>query len=178
MLVSCVQTKCGIDPSYGITNITYLYHGQVFELNSDETVYSFLAYAASVNRPATIFVSVYYPVVQQNHASTSGGVPETEDEGAEDEEDGDEEEESEEDDDDDDEYCFEENDYDAEVDENHVLHIRGVDPDEEVIPETHPESPPITSYAGKNDYFAQPPLLPDVDEEPIVEEEDFSYVRS
>ncbi|KAJ9567802.1 hypothetical protein OSB04_003768 [Centaurea solstitialis] len=147
MLVSCVQSKRGIDPSYVITKISYLYHGQVFELNSDETVYSFLAYAASVNRPATIFVSVHYPVVQQNQGSTSGGVPETEDEGAEDEEDGNEEEESEEDDD---AYCS---------------------------TETQPESPPITSYAGRNDYFARPPLLPDVDEEPIVEEEHVSYAR-
>ncbi|KAJ9555951.1 hypothetical protein OSB04_010565 [Centaurea solstitialis] len=175
MLVSCVQSKCGIDPSYGITKISYLYHGQVIELNYDETVYSYLAYGASVNRPTTIFVSVHYPIVQQNQGSTSGGVPATEDEGAEGEEDGDEEEESEKDDD---AFCFEENDYDAEVDENHVLHLPGVDSNEEVVPETQPESPPITSYAGRNDYFARPPLLPDVDEEPIVEEEHVSYARS
>ncbi|KAJ9552391.1 hypothetical protein OSB04_016436, partial [Centaurea solstitialis] len=144
-----------------------------------QEVTNYLAFAASVNRPATIFVSVHYPVVQQNQGSTSAGVPEIEDEGAEDEEDGDEEEESEEDDD---AYCFEENDYDAEVDENHVLHLPGVDSDEEVVPETQPEtqpeSPPITSYAGRNDYFARPPLLPDVDEEPIMEEEHVSYARS
>ncbi|KAJ9545689.1 hypothetical protein OSB04_025396 [Centaurea solstitialis] len=179
VLLSCVQSKCGIDPSYGITKLSYLYNGQVFELNSDQTVYSYLAFAASVNRPATIFVSVHYPVVQQNQGSTSAGVPEIEDEGAEDEEDGDEEEESEEDDD---AYCFEENDHDAEVDENHVLHLPGVDSDEEVVPETQPEtqpeSPPITSYAGRNDFFARPPLLPDVDSEPIVEEEHVPYARS
>ncbi|KAJ9535233.1 hypothetical protein OSB04_un001676 [Centaurea solstitialis] len=65
------------------------------------------------------------------------------------------EEDDDDDEDDDDEYCFEENDYDVVVNENHVLHIPGVDPDEEVIP----DNPPITSYAGKNDFFGRPPLF-------------------
>ena len=207
-LVSYVQFRCGIDSSFGITRITYLYSGQLFELNSDETVFSFLDYAASLNYPSTICVCVensnvqesYVGGIEQNQCAQattsdflpeqtygvneSDFVPDTQQSVQEEEvvveeaeeDDDDQQEEEDEVEDEDDEHDFEDLDYDDMVDENHVFHlgIPGIDSDEEVIPDT----PPITSYAGINDFFGMPPTLTDVIEEPDVVDQTVSYIRS
>ena len=57
-LLDYVQSLCGIDFSLYITRITYIFDGQVYQLSSDETVFSFFEYAGSLNYPSIIYVCV------------------------------------------------------------------------------------------------------------------------
>ena len=152
----------------------------MYELSSDETVSSFLEYAASLNYPSIIYVCVvnsnvetssldseYQPttfdfVSEQTYGSHEPDfVSETLQSVQEDDDD----------DDDDDDV-----DVDDVVDDNHVFHlgIAGIDSDEEAIPET----PSIISYGVINDFHRMPPPLPDVEEEAVVTDEGLSYIRS
>ena len=70
-LIDYVQSTCGIDSSLYSTRITYLYDGQVYELCSDETVFSFLDYAVSLNYPSIIYVCVENSNVEANNVHGS-----------------------------------------------------------------------------------------------------------